>query len=83
MLSAVLVHHIVDDLFAAVVLEVHIDVGHLFALNIEKALKDKRVGQRVDIGNAEAVENKACGGAAAHGEEYVALAHELGDVPNY
>ena len=52
MLSAVLVHHIVDDLFAAVVLEVHIDVGHLFALNIEEALKDQRVGQGVDIGNA-------------------------------
>ena len=33
-------------------MEVHIDVGHLFALNIEEALKDQRVGQGVDIGNA-------------------------------
>ena len=80
--SAVLVHNVVDDLFAAVILEVHVDVRHLLALDVEETLEDEAVRKRVDIGYAEAVEHEACCGAAAHGEEYVTLVHELGDVPD-
>ena len=79
---AVLVHDVVDDLFAAVILKVHVDVRHLLALHVEESLEDEAVRKRVDIGNAEAVEDEACRGAAAHGEEYVALVHELRDVPD-
>ena len=34
MFPAVLVHDVVDDLFAAVILEVHVDVRHLLALDV-------------------------------------------------
>ena len=81
-LSAVLIDDIVDDFFAAVVLEVHVDVGHLLALDIEEALENEAVRERVDIGDAEAVEDEARCRAAANCEEDVPLMHELGDVPD-
>ena len=82
MLFAVLFDDIVDDLFAAVVLEVHVDVGHFLTLDIQETLEYEPVRERVDIGYAEAVQHEACRRAAAHGEEYVAPVHELGDVPD-
>ena len=62
-------------------MEVHVDVGHLLALQVQEALEDQRIGQWVDVGHTETVEGEAGGGAASDGEEDVPFPHELGDVP--
>ena len=53
--GAVLLHHVVDDLLAAVVAEVHVKVGHTHPLRIEKTLKEKAQAHGIDAGNAHAV----------------------------
>ena len=77
---AVLLGDVADHLVAAVVGEVHVDVGHLASLDVEEALEDEAVGQRVDVGDAEAVEDDAGGGAAAHAHGDAAAAGEEGEV---
>ena len=42
-----------DHLVAAVVGEVEVDVGHLAAFEVEEALEDEAVGDRVDVGDVE------------------------------
>ena len=49
--SAVLLHHIVDDLLAAALAEVHIDIGHADALRIEETLEEQAVGHGIDVGD--------------------------------
>ena len=81
--AAVLVYDVVQHLVAPVVLEVHVYVGHFLAFHVQETLEDKAVLQGVNVGDAEAVENDAGRRAAAHAEEYLALAHELDDVPHH
>ena len=81
--APVLFDHVVDDFLAAVVLEVHVNVRHLLAFQVQESLEDEPVGERVHVGHAQAVEREAGGGASAHREEYVALPHEAGYVPDH
>ena len=81
-LPAIPVHHVVQHFLASVVLEVHIDVGHLFALDVEESLEDQAIKHRIYVGNAKAIEYEAGRGASTHGEEYVPVANEFGDVPH-
>ena len=64
-------------------MEVHVDVGHLLALQVQEALEDQAVLQRVDVGDAQAVEHHAGGGGAADPEQYLAVADEGDDVPDH
>ena len=50
---------IVDHLVAAVIAEVHVDIGHTHALGVEEALEEQIEAERVDIGNAECERDKA------------------------
>ena len=66
MVLAVHVLDVVDDLFAAALLEVDVDIGHLHALGREEALEQQAVGQRVERGDVHGVgHDGACGRAAA------------------
>ena len=80
--SAVLPSYVGDHLVPAVVLEVHVNVRHLAAFQVEEPLEDQRVLQRIDVGHAEAVEDQACGGAAPHTEQDALLAGEGRNVPH-
>ena len=74
--------HVVQHLVAAVVLEVHVDVRHLLALQVQESLEDQAVLQRVDIGDAQAVEGYAGRRAAPDSVEDLAPAGEVDDVPH-
>ena len=63
--AAVLLGDVADHFVAAVVGEVHVDVGHFATLGVEEALENEAVFERVDVGDAEAVEDEAAGGATA------------------
>ena len=80
---AVALDDVVQHLVPPVVLEVQVDVGHLLALQVEEPLEDQAVLQRVHVGDAQAVEGHAGGGAAPHAKEYVPAAHEVDDVPHH
>ena len=81
--APVLFDHVVDDFLAAVVLEVHVNVRHFLAFQVQESLEYEPVGERVHVGHAQAVEREAGGGASAHREEYVAFPHEAGYVPDH
>ena len=82
MVAAVLPADVGDHLVPSVVLEVHVYVRHLPALKVEEPLEDQAMPQGIDVGDAQAVEHEACGGAAAHTEENALLAGEGCDVPD-
>jgi len=52
---AVLGGDVIDDLLAALVAKVHVEVRHGNAFRVEEALEQEAVAQRVDVGNAQAV----------------------------
>jgi hypothetical protein len=92
--AAVLGVDVLDDLFAALVLEVDVDVGRLVALAADEALEQHAHARRVHLGHAQAVADRRIGRRAAalaqdaaaarkahhvvHGEE-VHLVAQLGD----
>ena len=77
---AVLAADVVDDLFAAPVLEVHVDIGHRHAVGIEEALERQLVVDRVHRRDAQGVGHDAAGGGAADGDGDALLAGEAGEV---
>ena len=63
---AVLIGHVVDDLAAATIVEVHIEVGHGDAVGVEESLENQVVVQRVQLGDAHRVRHHGtCTGTAA------------------
>ena len=80
---AVAVDDVVQHLIPPVVLEVHVNVRHLFAFQVEKPLKDQAILQGVHVGNPQAVEGHAGGGAAPDAEHYPVAVHEVHDVPHH
>ena len=63
---AVLIGHVVDDLAAATIVEVHIEVGHGDTVGVEESLENQVVVERVQLGNAHRVRyHRACTGATA------------------
>ena len=79
---AVFLGDIGDDLIAAVVLEIEVDVRHLLALHVEEALEDQLVLQGIDVGDVKRIEYEARGGAPSHAEEDTALLGEGYQVPD-
>ena len=77
---AVLAVDVLDDLLAALVLEVDVDVGRLVALDADEAAEQQRGALRVDLGDAEAVADDRVGGAAAALAEDLLLARPADDV---
>ena len=72
MVLAVLPRHIVDDLTAPRLAEVHVDIGHTDPLRVEEAFKIQAVFHRVDVGDVEAVGH--------HGPRRRASARSHGDL---
>ena len=59
---AVLRGDVVDHLVAAVFGEVDVDVGHLAAFEVQEALEDEAVLERIDVGDAECVKDDPSSG---------------------
>ncbi len=59
-LAAVLPGDVVDDLAAAALAEVDVDIGQRHALGVEEALEQQVVVQRIDVGDLQAPRRPGC-----------------------
>ncbi len=78
-LAAVLPGDVLDDLAAAALAEVDVDVGQRDALGVEEALEDQVVRDRIDVGDPQAVGDEAAGRRAAAGPDRDALLARVAD----
>ena len=78
--AAVLAVEVLDDLLAALVLEVDVDVGRLVALSRDEALDQHDAQLRVDLGDAQRPAHHRVGRRAAALAQDAALAGEAHDV---
>ena len=60
-IGAVMLGDVADDLVAAALAKVDVDIGHAHALDIEEALKKQIVGQRVEVGDAQRIGDQRSG----------------------
>ena len=81
--AAVAVDDVAQHLVTPVVLEVHVDVGHFLAFEVQETLEHQVVPHGVDVGDPQAVQHHAGGGAPPHAEEDLLLADEGDDVPHH
>ena len=66
---AVLVGDVLDDLAAATLVEVDVEVGHRDAVGVEEPLEQQAVDQRVEVGDPQGVgDDRARAGAAARAD---------------
>ena len=63
--GAVLVADVADDLTAATLVEVDVEVGHGRALGVEEPLEDQAVLQRAEVGDAQRVGRDGAGAGTA------------------
>ena len=66
-LGAVELAHVLHNLQAPLIVEVHIDIGHLGALRRKEPLEHQAVGERVERGDVHGVGHEGAGGRAAAG----------------
>ena len=69
-----------DHLAASIVLKVEVDVRHLAAFQVQEALEHEAGLNRVDVRDAQRVENQARGSTAPHSHEYSVVVSEIPDV---
>ena len=79
-IGAVLLRDIRDDLVAAVVHEVDVDVREGVALEVQEAVEDEPVADRIDVGEVDRVVHERSAGRAAHGREDPVLARVADEV---
>ena len=79
-LARVLAVEVLDDLLAALVLEVDVDVGRLVALLADEALEQHLHPLRIDLGHVGAVADDGVGRAAAPLAQDALRAREVDDV---
>src|SRR5262249_55283303 len=81
-LAAVLARDVLDDLAAARLAEVDVDVGGRDALLVEEALEDEVVLDRIDVGDAQRIrDERARGGAAPRSHGHALLARVADEAP--
>src|SRR5215208_7725293 len=62
---AVLILHITDDLIAAVLAKVDVEVGHRNALRVQEPFEEQIESQRIEVGNRQRVSDERSGPGAA------------------
>ena len=65
LVAAVFLLDVADDLFAPVLAEVDVEVGHRHAVGIEEALEQQREAQRVDVGDGGGIGDQRSGARTA------------------
>ena len=83
MIVPVLIGDVLDRLLTPVILEIHVDVRHLFPFDVEEALEHQPVVQRVEFGDTQAVQRERRRSAAPHPENDVLPPREVRDVPHH
>ena len=72
-----------EHLVPTVILDVHINIGHLFAFQVQESFEDEPVFQGIHDGDAQAVKGHAGRRASSHAEQYIAATGEFYNVPDY
>ena len=81
--TAVFFVDVLDDLFALVRLDVHVDVGRPVARRRQEALEQQLVGHRIHRGDAEGVTDRGIGRRSPALTQDVVLTAEPGDVVHH
>ncbi len=79
-LAAVLAVNVLNDLFAPLMFEIHVDVGRLVALLRNEALEQHRHARRIDLGDPQAIADRGVGRGPAPLAKNALRARELHDV---
>ena len=82
MVLPIFLGNIGDDFITAIILKIQIYIRQLLTLHVKKALKDQLIFNRVNFGDAQAVEGNAGGGATSNPKKDVVLLGEGDDVPD-
>ena len=81
--AAVFANDVIYDLAAALIAEVHVEVGRGHALGVEEALEQQLIFERIDVGDTDGVSDDTAHAAAAPRAHGYALAFGVTDkVPN-
>ena len=78
--AAISLVDVLDDLLAAVVLEIYVDIGWLLTFGRDETREEKVGGGWVDLGDAEAIADGAVGGRSAALAQDLFAAREADDV---
>ena len=81
--TAVFVVDVLDDFFALVGLDVHVDVGRAVAGGRQEALEQQLVGHRIDGGDAEGITDRGVGRRSPALTQDVVLPAEPGDIVHH
>src|SRR4030095_4487119 len=72
---------VADDLAATILAEIDVDIGRLFAIEIEKPLEQKVVADRANVAQIERITHERPYAAAAGGRRHAALAGVPDEIP--
>ena len=73
LIAAVALLHVMDHLFAPVLAEVDVEVGHRHAFRIEEALEQQAEADRIEIGNGQRIRDQRAGARTTAGPDRNAL----------
>ncbi|MBA7646086.1 hypothetical protein ES703_53847 [subsurface metagenome] len=82
MVLPVFLRYIGDDLVTAVILKIQINIRQLLTLQVEKALKDQLIFNRVNLSNTQTAKDNAGGSTTPNPEQDVMLFGEGDNVPD-
>ncbi|MCY1493744.1 hypothetical protein D9M68_275870 [compost metagenome] len=83
LLATILALHVADHLFAPVLAEVDVEVGHRDALGIEEALEQQREAHRIDVGDRQRIGNeRPCTRTTARPNGNIVLLRPFDEVGN-
>jgi hypothetical protein len=81
--GAVMLADVLDDPPAVVLTEVDIEVGHRHPLRIQEALEQQGVGERIEVGNTQAVGDQRTGaGTPARANRHAVVLGPVDEVGN-
>ncbi len=69
MVLAVFVHHVIDHLLTAFIVEVRVDIGHALAIRIQEPFEEQVVLDRVDVCDSRAIGHHAAGCTSTTGAD--------------
>ncbi len=81
-LLAVLLLDVTDDLAAAILAEVDVDIGSLFAVKVQEPLEQQVVFDRANVAQIEGIADQRPHATAAGGRRHVELAGVANEVPH-
>ena len=81
--DAIALFNVIDDLASALDAEVHVDIGHGYALDVQEALENQAEFDGVDVGDLHRVsDDGTCGGTSARADHDAMALRVVDEVPD-